>query len=179
MSAATEQRIWYFFNGEAQVGPITEKEICEQIRDKTVLPKHHVYRDGFEDWKLLGEVSELMKCLSATPEESVKRSSTRAPIYELVVAHNDHHIVSGTLRNISLTGVFFETLDQSFTLNEEIKITLKEGRGLGKPMNLRGIIVRRAHDEHFPRGYGLELRDVDETTRQRIVDYIRRHQAAT
>lgn len=178
MSAVTEQRVWYFFNGDAQVGPITEKEICEQIQEKTILPSHHVYRDGFEDWKLLSEVSELMKCLSENPEESVKRTSTRAPIYELVVAHNDHHIVSGTLRNISLTGVFFETPDQSFTLNEEIKLTLKEGRGLGKPMNLRGVIVRQAHDERFARGYGLELRDVDEITQQRIVDYIRRNQAA-
>jgi hypothetical protein len=179
MSEAAEARVWYFFNGEAQVGPITEQELQEQIREKTVLTNHHVYRDGFENWKLLADVPDLMKFANSGGENTIKRSAPRAPIYELVVAHNDRHIVSGTLRNISLTGLFFETLDQSFDIDEEIKLILKEGRGLGKPMNLRGVVVRRANDERFARGYGLELRDLDEKTQTRIVDYIKRNQSQT
>lgn len=177
MADAAEPRVWYFFNGEAQVGPVTESELRDQIRDKTLVANHHVYRDGFEDWKLLANVPELMKYVTQEDAFPVKRTAPRAPIYELVIAHNENHIVSGTLRNISLTGLFFETPDQTFAINEEIKLTLKEGRGLGKPMNLRGIVVRRSQDDRFAKGYGLELRDLDDKTQERIIDYIRRHQA--
>jgi hypothetical protein len=174
--ADISKRVWYFYNGEAQVGPLTEQELREQIADKTVLPNHHVYKDGFENWKLLVDVSELMSPIDGSGDTEVKRTSPRAPIHELVIAHNDRHIASGTLRNISITGLFFETSDSAFKLNEEIKLTLKEGRGLGKPVNLRGIVVRSSQDEKFPRGYGLELRDVDENTQSRISEYIKRHQ---
>jgi hypothetical protein len=177
--SASEKRIWYFYNGEAQVGPISEEELRSLISDKTVAPNHHVFRDGFENWKLLADVPELINPLGNIELNSPKRTAPRAPIHELVVAHNDRHIASGTIRNISLTGLFFETTDSAFKLNEEIKLTLKEGRGLGKPVNLRGIVVRSSQDEKFPRGYGLELRDVDENTQARIVDYIKRHQAMT
>jgi hypothetical protein len=173
------QRIWYFYNGVAQVGPITEEELRNLISDKSVALNHHVFRDGFENWKLLADVPELLNPLDNVSVTPPKRTAPRAPIHELVVAHNDRHIASGTIRNISLTGLFFETHDSAFKLNEEIKLTLKEGRGLGKPVNLKGVVVRSSQDEKFPRGYGLELRDVDETTQARIVDYIKRHQTMT
>ncbi len=176
--AETSKRTWYFYNGEAQVGPITEDELRQQIKEQTVALNHHVYCDGYENWKLLADVPELLTESNAEQEYPIKRTSARAPIHELVVAHNDRHITSGTVRNISLTGLFLETNDSAFKLNEEIKITLKEGRGLGKPVNLRGVVVRSTQDEHFPHGYGLELHDMDDQTQARIVDYIKRHQAA-
>ncbi len=177
--SANEKRIWYFYNGEAQVGPMSESELRNLVADKTVAPNHHVFREGFENWKLLADVPELSNPLENIPLEAPKRTAPRAPIHELVVAHNDRHIASGTIRNISLTGLFFETHDSAFKLNEEIKLTLKEGRGLGKPVNLRGVVVRSSQDEKFPRGYGLELRDVDDAIQARIVDYIKRHHSMT
>lgn len=175
---AASKRNWYFYNGEAQVGPISEEELREQIVQKTVAPNHYVFKDGFENWKLLADVPELLST-NKEPPQKPKRIAPRAPIHELVVAHNDRHIASGTLRNISITGVFFETEDSAFKIQEEIKLTLKEGRGLGKPLNLRGVIVRSVQEGANPKGYGLELRDLDDQTQARIVDYIKRHEAST
>jgi hypothetical protein len=96
-----------------------------------------------------------------------------------VVAHNASHVATGHISNISVTGLYFETPDSVFALNDEVKITLKEGRGLGKPMHLSGVIVRQSRgDARDAAGYGLELRGVDEAARARILDYIKRHQAS-
>jgi hypothetical protein len=172
-------REWYYYDGTTQVGPITEIELRQQIAVKAVLANHYIFKDGFSDWKLLAEFPDLLASTAAAEENSDKRgSSPRAPIFELVVAHNDRHIATGTIRNISISGVFFETKDSDFGVNEEIKITLKEGRGLGKPLHLKGVIVRKSHDVRYPQGYGLELVNLDAATRDRISDYIERHQGA-
>lgn len=173
-----EERIWYFYNGEAQVGPITESELKNQLAENALCLNDYVYRDGFSDWKLLADIPEFA-CLLQKKARERRAKAPRAPIYELVVAHNEVHVATGSLRNISETGVFFETSDVFFSLNDEIKLTLKEGRGLGKPLHLRGVVVRKAEDKRFPLGYGLELIGVDTSARQRIADYIKRHQQAS
>jgi hypothetical protein len=184
MGAALNERIWFYYANEEQVGPMTELELKTAIAEGTLADSDLVYREGFPDWRVLGEVSELREPvkvpLASIPISSSAAKGRRAPramIHELVVAHNDTHVASGHITNISTTGVFLETEDAVFKMNDDVKLTLKEGKGLGKPMHLKAVVVRQARENGIHIGYGLELRGLDETCRSRIVDYVKRHQS--
>jgi len=192
MGAALNERIWFYYAKEEQVGPMTEGELRAAIADGSLQSVDYVYREGFSDWRPLSEVTELSENTKAPqshlvsmpvnqPEAADTSHSRRAPramIHELVVAHNDNFVATGHIRNISVSGLYFETEDAVFKLNDEVKLTLKEGKGLGKPMHLKAIVVRQAREKGLHVGYGLELRGLDETSRSRIADYIKRHQAS-
>lgn len=189
MAAHDQDRVWFYYAQEEQVGPLNMHALMDAIADGSIGADDYVYKEGFVDWKPLKDVPELSspgatrKTVSSrdagSSPEGAQRKGERLPIHELVVAHNGSHVATGHLSNISVSGVFFETPDAVFALNDEVKITLKEGRGLGKPMHLAGIIVRQARDAgRDGAGYGLELRGVDESARSRILDYIKRHQAS-
>jgi hypothetical protein len=96
----------------------------------------------------------------------------------MVVAHNDRKLASGALTDISVSGVLFETSSPCFSINDEVKLTLKEGRGLGKPLNLRGTIVRQTKTKNQRIGYGIELMNLDVQTRAFILGYINKSKAS-
>jgi hypothetical protein len=182
MGAAVNERIWFYYAKEEQVGPMTEIELRSAILDGTIRDSDFVYREGFPDWRSLSEVSELRQppkshlvSIPVSEAPTAGRRAPRAMIHELVVAHNDSHVATGLIRNISISGLYFETEDAVFQMNDEIKLTLKEGKGLGKPMHLRAKVVRQARENGLHVGYGLELSGLDETSRARIVEYVKRH----
>ncbi|MFZ9519880.1 MAG: PilZ domain-containing protein [Silvanigrellaceae bacterium] len=184
MGAALNERVWFYYAKEVQVGPMTEAELRSAISEGVLSDVDYVYREGFPDWRPLAEVGELKQAakshlVSVQISENANqgRRAPRATINELVVAHNDTSVATGRLKNISISGLYFETEDAVFKLNDEIKLTLKEGKGLGRPMHLRALVVRQVRENGLHVGYGLELRGLDETSRSRIVDYVKRHQA--
>jgi hypothetical protein len=184
MGAALKERIWFYYARETQLGPMTESELREAIVSGSLNPTDFVYREGFADWRRLSEVSELNSdttpLLVAIPkqqESQIKRRAPRSTIHELVVAHNGCNVATGHIKNISIYGVYFETEDAVFQVNDEVKLTLKEGQGLGKPMHLKAIVVRQVREQGLHVGYGLELRTLDESSRSRIIDYVKRHQS--
>lgn len=195
MSTRANDRVWFYYANKKQIGPLPLSDLKTAVRASSLGPDDYVYREGFPDWKKLREVEELsdsgwaseptLKILQATQKSpsggskgSNRRASDRAPVEELVLAHNDEFIVAGSLTDISPSGVFFETERPIFSVNDEIKLTLKEGRGLGKPMNLRGTIVRQTIQQGRGIGYGLELLNLDLKTRAYIVDFVKRNRAS-
>ncbi len=185
MTSEINERVWFYYAGEEQVGPLLLGELHDAISNGEITERDYVYREGFGDWKLLSDVPELHQMDSGTFQDNAatqlstpeKRGDLRVSIKERVVAHNDSLVASGALTDISISGVFFQTTQQCFSVNEEIKITLKEGKGLGKPMHLRGTVVRSAHGTGKQPGYGLELKNLDDHTRASIVEYVKRNQA--
>ena len=150
----------------------------------------YVFREGFDDWRRLGEIEELSEIARASaraPESNSgdrtvrsrdRRIQPRAAISDLVVAHNDSNLTSGLVTDISASGIFLETSDKCFRLNDEIKVTLKQSTGLGKPILLRGTVVRQTSISRSRFGYGVELMNLDERTRTSIAAYVKRNQAS-
>jgi hypothetical protein len=183
-----EPRVWFYYAKEQQVGPLRESELRHAIASGLVTLDDYIYKEGYADWKFLREVKELSDTLKSAgsppvPREAVKnslknnRTMNRAPIRELVVAHNEANVAFGHISNISVNGVFLETPDNVFELNDELKLTLKEGRGLGKPMHLKAVVVRLVNQAGM-KGYGLELRGIDETIKAKISEYVKKNQAS-
>jgi len=175
-------RIWFYYANEQQVGPVSLDELMDAIADEVVKKTDYVYKEGFSDWKVLAEVDEIPKVKSGLgappppPKKNEGRNWDRAVLKERVVAHNDLKVITGVINNISIAGLFLETNEHVFEINDAIKLTLKEGKGLGKPLHLKGVVVRQARDPRKETGYGIELRGLDKNTRDRIDEYIKRHQ---
>ncbi len=168
-----DQRSWFYYSGESQVGPLTLSEILRARSMGLVREEDYVYRQGFADWKFWKDVPELAAPPAGGEEVSAAGRAPRAELREAVIAHNDQILVSGVIRNISASGVFFETQKTGFLLHDEVKLTLKDGKGLGRPLHLAGIVVRLEQGT----GYGVELRGVDEKILSRIRDYVSKHAA--
>jgi hypothetical protein len=192
MSAAEMKRVWFYYANKRQVGPIPLSDLKDAIGSGRVSAEDYVFREGFQDWKLLKDVPELAQGAASIPRPprlqdgrksplkrgTDRRQSDRVPLDELVIAHNDENLASGTLTDISVSGVFFVTQNPCFSLNNEVKLTLKEGKGLGKPMNLRGTVVRQIQENDRLVGYGIELQHLDIQTRNFISNYIKRNKAS-
>jgi hypothetical protein len=169
------ERIWFFFqvNTKKQTGPLTLSELLDSKTKGELNLNDFVFRQGFDNWKPLKDVPELMSAIPPPPQVPSKTlRPARALLQETIVAHNDALIVTGRLSNISENGVFLETDQLIFQEGEILKITIKEGKDLGKPINIRGKIIRKKQDR--PLGYGIELMDVDSIVKKRIAVYIDR-----
>lgn len=171
---------WFYYSNDKQVGPVSEAELKVAIVDGKINVHDYIYTDGYSDWKMLKEAPEYSKycqvgAVPPPPGNSGKLPNRpRAKLQENAIAHNDQSLAKGAILNISTTGVFFETKDNVFKVNEEIKLTLKEGKGLGKPIHLKARVVRHAKDTDKS-GYGLELKDVDDKVIERIDDFVKRN----
>lgn len=171
------ENVWYYYDGEKQFGPVGDDKLKTLICSGHVTPEYYVFGAGFDDWRPLTEVEDLAKL---APQISGRRpAAERAPIVEVVIAHNGRNIASGTLCNISVSGVFFQTKDMVFDVGEEVKLTLKEGAELGKPIHLHCRVARHSPTRHPSVGYGLEILDLDEDTQRRIYEYIQRRKKAS
>jgi PilZ domain/GYF domain 2 len=198
-------RIWFYFASEAQVGPMSLNELQSSVQDGLVSQQDYIFKDGYKDWIFAKDVPELaisfqlsstLAGSAAAPTSITSKNvakkldpkkdnpgvrSLRVMMQERVVAHNESKVTSGKIENISTSGVFFHTPEEAFGINDSVKLTLKEGKGLGKPVQLQGVIVRKApftKENVKYIGYGIELKALDESSRQRIEDYINRHKAS-
>ena len=186
----TRSRVWFYYASEVQVGPMGFESLREAIECGAIGIEDYVFREGFHDWRRLGEIDELSEIARASvraPESNSgdrtvrsrdRRIQPRAPLSDLVVAHNDNHLTSGLVADISASGIYLETSDNCFRLNDEVKITLKHGTGLGKPILLRGTVVRQTSAGRSRFGYGVELMNLDERTRTTISAYVKGNQAS-
>lgn len=168
---------WYYYDGVQQFGPMSEEEILGKMVRKEIKESYYVFRAGFENWQLLSQTAELMgKVKLAVPPPPVqaqgkdKRTAFRGDIDEGVVAHNGAKIASGLLKDISTGGVFLETKQKIFQIGEVVKLIVKEGKNIGKPIHFSCEVVRI--DES--RGYGLKFKDVSSDTFKCIENYMKK-----
>ena len=77
--ASNHQREWHYAEGGRNFGPYPESEIAKLIRFGPLNETTHVWTDGYEDWRLLGE-SDLAQYLpegkQLSPEPPLQTPST-------------------------------------------------------------------------------------------------------
>lgn len=55
---------WYYVEGRDRVGPVDQEKILSMIQDNTLNGESFLWRKGFDDWKKLNEIPELMDLLN-------------------------------------------------------------------------------------------------------------------
>lgn len=44
---------WYYTQNDTQCGPVTQGQLAEMIRNRTVLPRELAWREGLQDWQII------------------------------------------------------------------------------------------------------------------------------
>lgn len=55
LTSSGDDKIWYLWDGEKQTGPFSTVAMEKSIAQGKLKPDRQVFREGFEDWKKLGE----------------------------------------------------------------------------------------------------------------------------
>jgi hypothetical protein len=63
--------VWYYVEGKDKIGPIEEQELRKLYSSGILHDKSYVWKKGFDNWKIIGEVDELadLGSLSSSLEE--------------------------------------------------------------------------------------------------------------
>lgn len=67
LSSMPEDRIWYLWTGDGQQGPYTPAELLAWKETGHISDEWYVWREGYENWRLVGETKELF----AQPEAAI------------------------------------------------------------------------------------------------------------
>lgn len=60
---------WYYALDQDRHGPLNPSELVALVRQATVTPDTHVWKEGMADWLLLKDVPELSEAIAAEPAE--------------------------------------------------------------------------------------------------------------
>ena len=67
---------WHVSGGGGAEGPLTRDEIATRIGSGKMFASTHVWREGFDDWRMAGEVDALVE-LFGTVTQSLRASAPR------------------------------------------------------------------------------------------------------
>lgn len=171
------ERVWYTYQDEKQLGPFNQDQVKQLIVTKTITPNSFVFKVGWKDWVLLRDVLAEFDMGTPPPppvrfaEEAGKRPP-RASIHGRVIVHNDGQLVLGSGVNISSTGIFIETPDLIFKLEEKLKLTCQV-QGIKSSFNVTAQVIRFNDDSKMPVGYGLRFLDLDSEIEEAINQLIK------
>ncbi len=84
-----------------------------------------------------------------------------------MIVHNNGQLVIGVGVNISTTGIFVETRDEIFKLEEKLKLSVRVD-GIKRPFNVIARVIRYNSDVRFPSGYGLKFENLDPKIKDEI-----------
>jgi predicted Zn finger-like uncharacterized protein len=76
---APEQAVWHVVIDGEQVGPLTESEIKDKLRQGKVNSDTLVWKEGFGDWTQFSAVPELTPLLARITHHPVAKPATREP----------------------------------------------------------------------------------------------------
>ncbi len=76
---AAEQGVWHIVVDGEQVGPLTEAEVKERLRQGKANSETLVWKEGFADWTQLSAVPELSALLARITQHPVAQSASHEP----------------------------------------------------------------------------------------------------
>ncbi len=155
-SQENHQPAWWYADGEAAIGPVTQEQLQALIANGRVEEHTYIFHHDFGTWTLLSDAWQYL----GTNREELKRSK-RIYVENLglngcVYAHNGEALIVARPLNLSTTGMFILTEDFRFQLGETLTTTIKVP-GLLRPMNIRCEVMRIERRDEYQPGYGLRF----------------------
>ena len=160
------EQVWYLYQNDQQVGPFDTEQVTQLFVNKMISYDGYIFKVGWKDWRPLEEGFEELgiekPADTNTDEETAEKrkvNSPRCSVSGRVVVHNNGQLTIGKGVNISATGIFVETTDQLFTLEEQLKLSVRCD-GLNYPFNAEAEVIRYNTDPRWPVGYGLQFVEI-------------------
>jgi hypothetical protein len=160
---------WYIYQQSQQVGPFGDEQLRQLLTNKMIAQDAYLFKVGWKDWRPLEDCFEELGINGKAPPASTQRraGAPRASIQGRVIVHNNGQLVIGAGVNISTTGIFVETRDEIFKLEEKLKISVR-CEGIKKPFNVTAQVIRYNQDPRFTVGYGLRFENLDPKVKEEI-----------
>ena len=77
--------MWYYANGDEEIGPVSAQELKDLTKDGTVGPETLVWKEGMSDWKPATAIPGLLpgatRPLPRRPSAAASRSADSNPYY--------------------------------------------------------------------------------------------------
>jgi len=168
---------WYIYQQAQQVGPFADEQVRQLITNKMIAQDAYLFKVGWKDWRPIedcfGELG--VGDAKSQPASAQRRAGApRATIQGRVIVHNNGQLVIGTGVNISTNGIFVETRDEIFKIEEKLKLSVRCD-GIKQPFNVIAKVIRFNTDSRFPIGYGLKFENLDPKVRDEIDGLVKAH----
>ena len=100
--------MWYYANGDDQVGPVSADELKALVQNGTIGPQTQVWKDGMDDWQLASRVKGLLPDRinpSANKQQYDNGYDAYANPYASTVSLSEKN-VSGKMTQLKIAGGF-------------------------------------------------------------------------
>ena len=158
--------VWYVDAGKSPLGPLTEKELIENLRSASTLAHVRLWAVGMEKWTSIFELSDVMELLGLS-----RRENERAPLMGTVAVTRSTDDPTGfVLRaaSISIAGMGI-TGRHDLRAGDSISLLVKSGE-IPANLHLRGHIAYVTSN-----GYaGIRFETVHAETQSVILDYVKK-----
>ncbi len=170
--------IWYYNDGQEEKGPFMFEKILELKETKEINSKTKIRQEGKSIVKTMDDYFELntyvvkYKTNSGDNRFFIKRTSFRAPFYEIVTLEIEDKEFKGYCTSLSTGGIFieFSKIDSDLMkLKEKGRIYFKQGvlsESLANAVQIMNISDKK------PRGLGLMFLDLADEKKDIILEYV-------
>ena len=161
-----EKAVWYIDLGSAPIGPLTQRELIENLLNVSELGRVRLWAVGMAAWVSLFEVQEVMEQLGIS-----RREHERAPIMGTVAVTRSNDAPKGfvlKLSSLSLGGIGASG-SHDLRRGDDVALLLKSG-DLPTNVHLRGEIVYVTSAGYV----GIRFQRVSAEAQGIILDYVKR-----
>ncbi len=165
------EQVWYLYQNGQQVGPFDDEQVSQLFLNNMIAKDGYIFKIGWKDWRPVEEGYEALgipnpNASAMTPDEyeahleKRQKGAPRASINGRVVVHNNGQLTIGKGVNISVGGIFVETVQQIFSLGEVLKLSVRCD-GMPQAFNAEAIVIRFNAETKYPAGYGLKFSKIE------------------
>jgi hypothetical protein len=161
-----QKAIWYIDLGKAPLGPLTQSELLESLRNVTDLNRARLWAVGMKKWQTLFELHEVMELLGIS-----RREHDRAPLMGTVAISRSNEAPKGIVAkaaSISVGGIGVSNAND-LRRGDEVALLIRTSDIPGN-LHLRGEVVYVTESGHA----GIRFGKVHPETHSLIHDYIKR-----
>lgn len=158
--------VWYIDNGGSSIGPLTQKELLDNLKGVNQLNHVKLWAAGMEKWTSLYELSDVMEQLGIS-----RRENARAPLMGSVAITRSNDDPKGFVlkaASVSVAGMGVIGV-HDLRKGDELSLLIKSSEFRG-PLHLRGIVAYVTSN-----GYaGIRFHKVSAEMQSVIFDYVKR-----
>jgi hypothetical protein len=162
----SQKPVWYVDAGKSPTGPLTERELIEQLKSAPSLARIRLWAVGMEKWTSLFELAEVMELLGLS-----RRENERAPLMGTVAVSRSNDDPQGfVLRAASISAAGMGVQGRhDLRAGDSISLVVKSAE-ISSTLTIRGEIAYVTAN-----GYaGIRFEKVQPDAHALIIDYVKR-----
>lgn len=167
---------WFLYYDNTQFGPFHRDEVVRLLQTQKIQLTAFCWTEGLKEWIHLDKVAyfkEHSKNATTAPPaaKGEKRANPRHPLMAKILLSDEHTVITGLCRDISVGGMQVLTEKVPGDVGTAILINVSPSGPIGiEPFVAKGIIVRKLEDG---RGFSFRFEKLNEKSKKSIEKYLK------